>query len=185
MFNGIICCTDMNYDEMREIDGRLLIQRSLDLCKKYNLTPVIVSLPKKDKLNSFAKEQGIRYEITDQLYTPSYPWLDKKGILNVYNILIFPDVKLENEDIIEDVKKTLTIGKTIVIVVASGPTRRKFRFVDYGQIFYATENSIKDCVYLTGYIKRPPGDLKYFDTRDCFPLDRINVLPTTIKGIER
>lgn len=92
-----------------------VIQYSLDLCKKYDLDPLIVTRKEKTDLIKYCKKNKIQVLIIE----PKGEWYNtvfqSKSQWNYHNILLLPDTRFNPEHIINEIKLALQLEAKSVI----------------------------------------------------------------------
>src|SRR5258708_34994029 len=87
-----------------------LIEYHLDICKKYELEPLIITRLEKTDLIEYCENNNIKYK----LIIPEGEWMNTvlKSASNwgKYNILLLPDTKFEPINIIQNIKNDLLNG---------------------------------------------------------------------------
>lgn len=104
--------------ELNHYNGKPLIEYSLDICKKYNLTPHIITRKEKIDLIAYCEAKNITVQILDK---PGKEWAHTVLLSNNYwtenNILMFPDSIWKDEGQIEDMILNLQMGNPLALGV--------------------------------------------------------------------
>lgn len=119
MVKAIIpCCglgtrMSMPLDQSKEMlleDDKPLIQYSLDLCKQYDLEPLVLTRAEKTDLTKYLEVNNIKYiimkpgkEWAETVYNSQEHWAN-------HNILLLPDTRFEPSIVINQIKEALKFG---------------------------------------------------------------------------
>jgi dTDP-glucose pyrophosphorylase len=116
--------------ELLLIDGKYLIEYSLEICEKYKLEPIFIVRKEKQQLIEYLK--GNKFD--PLIVGPGQEWAqtvlksqdlwDDKG-----NILLLPDTRFGPTSIINDMKKSLEFGSEIVFAIHKVEDVSKWGFV--------------------------------------------------------
>lgn len=78
-------------------DGNPTIDWSLNICKKYDIEPIIVTRPEKIEFNHFLDQRGITY-VFDEGKSVGISLLKSQPYWSDYNIILLPDTRFEYDD---------------------------------------------------------------------------------------
>ncbi len=111
---------NMKPNESKEMlldDGKPIIKYSLDLCKQYDIEPLIITRPEKQDLIKYVEALGADSiqiepgkEWPDTVLKSAKHWNDK-------NILILPDTRFHSTDVIWQIQQSLENGFDIAFAV--------------------------------------------------------------------
>lgn len=94
-----------------------IIDYSLEICRRYNLEPIVISRKEKKDLNNYLKKLKVKTVIIK----PEGEWNDSvlksAEFWGEENILILPDTRWNNWSVIDDIKKGLELGNNAVFAV--------------------------------------------------------------------
>lgn len=94
-----------------------IIDYSLEICRRYNLEPIVISRKEKKDLNNYLKKKKVKTVIIK----PEGEWnnsvLKSSEFWSEDNILILPDTRWNNWEVIEDMKKGLQLGNNAVFAI--------------------------------------------------------------------
>jgi len=92
-----------------------LIQWHLDICKKYNIEPLVIVRKEKIELIEYCKQQNVQYVVIE----PEGEWpntiLKAKDHWGDANILLLPDTRWSDENVLVNIKKSLQNHKSFAI----------------------------------------------------------------------
>jgi dTDP-glucose pyrophosphorylase len=95
-------------------DGNPTIEWSLNICKKYNIEPIIITRPEKEEFNQYLDQNNIKYVFDDgnsvgESLLKTQPYWDST------NIVILPDTRFDYpENFFLDVDKCMKAGNDYV-----------------------------------------------------------------------
>jgi dTDP-glucose pyrophosphorylase len=78
-------------------NGNPTIEWSLNICKRYNIEPIIVTRPEKKEFNNFLDQRNITY-VFDEGKSVGISILQTKEHWSDYNIILLPDTRFEYDD---------------------------------------------------------------------------------------
>jgi dTDP-glucose pyrophosphorylase len=78
-------------------EGNVTIDWSLNICKKYNIEPVVVTRPEKKEFNDFLDKRNIKY-VFDEGKSIGTSLLKTKEYWSDYNIMLLPDTRFEYDN---------------------------------------------------------------------------------------
>ena len=118
--NAIIPCAgfgtrvNMKPYEAKELlldeQGNITIDWCLNLCRRHNLKPVIVSRPEKLEFNAYIQKQGITL-VFDEGRALGESLLASRDYWSEYNVVILPDTRFEYpEDLFRDMESSMKMG---------------------------------------------------------------------------
>lgn len=97
--------------------GKPLIQWCLDLCKAFNIDPIVITREDKKDLRQYLFNNGIEFmdikpegEWNDTVLKSQEHWEED-------NILILPDTRFDRIRCIEDIQRSLSLGNNAVLAV--------------------------------------------------------------------
>ncbi len=97
--------------------GQPLIQYHLDLCKKYQLQPLVITRKEKADLNQYLQKNNIPFMIIEPHGEWMHSVLASQGMWDEYNILLLPDTRFEPDNILQEIKNSLELGTRLVFGV--------------------------------------------------------------------
>jgi dTDP-glucose pyrophosphorylase len=74
--------------------GKPTIEWCLNICKQYNIEPIIVTRPEKEEFNKYLDNNGIKY-VFDEGKSVGVSLLQTKEHWGEYNIILLPDTRFE------------------------------------------------------------------------------------------
>ena len=112
---------NMDYNKSKEMlldaQGKPLIQHHLDLCTKYELSPLVITRAEKVDLIDHCLSQKVNV----LLIQPKGEWMDtllaSTKMWENDNILLLPDTRFSPDSIIGDVKNSLALGNLSVLAL--------------------------------------------------------------------
>lgn len=103
--------------EMLKDDGNYIIDYSLNLCKSFDLEPLIITRKEKKDLKKYIKKLGVEsidIEVEGEWYNSV---LKSESHWSKDNILILPDTRFNSINVIKDIKKGLELGNNAVLAL--------------------------------------------------------------------
>lgn len=98
------------------VTGKYLIDYHLDLCKKYDLEPIVITRLEKEKFNEYIKSKNVEHIV---LSKPGIEWPDtvlkSQGLWSQKNILFLPDTRIKPESIIQQTIKELETNLLCIV----------------------------------------------------------------------
>jgi dTDP-glucose pyrophosphorylase len=97
--------------------GRPTIEWSLDICRKYNIEPVVITREEKVEFNQYLKDNNITYIIGGGDSTGE-TLLNAKEYWDDYNIMILPDTRFDYpENLFTDIPKCMEVGNDCIFAL--------------------------------------------------------------------
>jgi dTDP-glucose pyrophosphorylase len=78
-------------------NGNPTIEWSLNICKKYDIEPIIVTRPEKEEFNTYLDDKNIKY-VFDEGKSVGVSLLKSKPHWGDYNIILLPDTRFDYDD---------------------------------------------------------------------------------------
>ena len=95
-------------------DGNPTIEWSLNICKKYNIEPIIITRPEKEEFNQYLDQNNITY-VFDNGNSVGESLLKTQPYWDSTNIVILPDTRFDYpENFFLDVDKCMKAGNDYV-----------------------------------------------------------------------
>lgn len=104
-------------------EGKFIIDWSLELCKKHNIDPIIITRPEKEEFNQYIKNKKIP-TVYPTGASVGESILSSKELWGEYNIVILPDTRFEYpETLFQDMLNGMKLGNECVFAL--------FKVTDY------------------------------------------------------
>jgi dTDP-glucose pyrophosphorylase len=104
-------------------NGNPTIDWSLSLCNKYNIEPIIITRPEKEKFNKYINDRNVKY-VYDEGKSVGISLLKTKEYWGEYNIILLPDTRFDySENLFIDIFKCMEIGNDCMFAL--------FNVIDY------------------------------------------------------
>jgi dTDP-glucose pyrophosphorylase len=105
-------------------NGNPTIDWSLNICKQYNIEPIVVTRPEKKEFNDFLNQKNITY-VFDEGKSVGTSVLQTKEYWGDYNIMLLPDTRFEYDDkFFINIFKSMEVGNDSMFAL--------FNVEDYG-----------------------------------------------------
>jgi choline kinase len=98
-------------------DGNITIEWSLELCKKHNIDPAIITRPEKEEFNNYIRNKEIPFvyptgaSVGESILSSRELWGD-------YNIILLPDTRFEYpETLFQDMLNSMKLGNECVFAL--------------------------------------------------------------------
>lgn len=98
-------------------NGNPTINWSLDICKKYDIEPIIITRPEKAEFNTFLNKQGITY-VFDEGKSVGISLLKSKPYWGDYNIILLPDTRFDyDSNFFTNIFKSMKAGNDSIFAL--------------------------------------------------------------------
>lgn len=127
------------------ITNKPLIEWHLDLCKQYDIEPVVVTRQEKRDLVDYCLDRNIKLQLVDIHGEWPYTVLASKNNWNAYNILLLPDSRFGSIKTFEHVLTDLSLSVKASIALSVQEDASKWCVVDkYYSIHEKPETSLTE-----------------------------------------